>query len=527
MGTVNTKGGAGVCRLRLLVLCLMTGMISTGVLATDITLEMGTAAIDREFEVEVHIDEATDLYGCAFDLVYDPTYVQVVDGDSGQEGVQPLIVEGQVLSEGGTVPTVLLAALEDGQQGTLVIGLTRQGSVSGVTVAADSVLLTVTFRALIEGSTGIEFANTQIEDSAGVPLPIVDWVSEDFDVVDMDPEGDDDGDGLKNAEEEVLGTDPLDADTDDDTYTDGEEVEHGGDPLDPQVIPAPWLHIVTIDPQDPEGWTNWPITFTVSGEMRDGVPADLSTATITWEHEAGVGDIDPDTGVFESADPGAAEISVEVELDGDTPTDSVSFDVVSRVTLEIEPGTVQNIEILSVPVVLLSVGFDVAEIEFTLTTDSQVVEVVNIFAGEEADAAGKTVNVTTVDDDHYAISIGASATPLADGEVLVINVQANIESGNGECASLAFEDLVCYDPAGGTVLSAGAAGQYCLEFAFPPGDVDRNEVVNAIDVQLVINAALGFDVPLDCDINNDGFVNAIDVQLVINAALGIDISGQV
>ena len=220
---MNTKGGAGVCRLRLLVLCLMTGMISTGVLATDITLEMGTAAIDREFEVEVHIDEATDLYGCAFDLVYDPTYVQVVDGDSGQEGVQPLIVEGQVLSEGGTVPTVLLAALEDGQQGTLVIGLTRQGSVSGVTVAADSVLLTVTFRALIEGSTGIEFANTQIEDSAGVPLPIVDWVSEDFDVVDMDPEGDDDGDGLKNAEEEVLGTDPLDADTDDDRLRDGVE----------------------------------------------------------------------------------------------------------------------------------------------------------------------------------------------------------------------------------------------------------------------------------------------------------------
>ena len=59
-----------------------------------------------------------------------------------------------------------------------------------------------------------------------------------------------------------------------------------------------------------------------------------------------------------------------------------------------------------------------------------------------------------------------------------------------------------------------------------PGDVNGDGVVNAIDVQLVINAALGIDVsPAEPDINGDGVVNAIDVQLVINAALGIDICG--
>jgi hypothetical protein len=52
-------------------------------------------------------------------------------------------------------------------------------------------------------------------------------------------------------------------------------------------------------------------------------------------------------------------------------------------------------------------------------------------------------------------------------------------------------------------------------------DLNADGAVNALDVQLVINAALGLPVIYDCDLNEDGQVNAIDVQLVINAALGI------
>lgn len=44
---------------------------------------------------------------------------------------------------------------------------------------------------------------------------------------------DSDGDGLTNAEEAQLGTDPNDGDTDGDTYADGGEVLSGTDPLDP------------------------------------------------------------------------------------------------------------------------------------------------------------------------------------------------------------------------------------------------------------------------------------------------------
>lgn len=56
------------------------------------------------------------------------------------------------------------------------------------------------------------------------------------------------------------------------------------------------------------------------------------------------------------------------------------------------------------------------------------------------------------------------------------------------------------------------------------GDLNLDGFVNAVDVQLVINAALGISIaPLDGNVDGDeaGAVNAIDVQITINRALGI------
>ncbi len=55
------------------------------------------------------------------------------------------------------------------------------------------------------------------------------------------------------------------------------------------------------------------------------------------------------------------------------------------------------------------------------------------------------------------------------------------------------------------------------------GDVNGDDNVDALDVQFVINAALGMPSGFNCDLNNDGQVNALDIQLVINAALGIGV----
>jgi len=52
-------------------------------------------------------------------------------------------------------------------------------------------------------------------------------------------------------------------------------------------------------------------------------------------------------------------------------------------------------------------------------------------------------------------------------------------------------------------------------------DINDDGEVNAVDVQLVINGALGLPVSFPTDVNADDTTNAVDVQLVINTALGI------
>lgn len=68
----------------------------------------------------------------------------------------------------------------------------------------------------------------------------------------VDPSADDDGDGLTNAQEAALGTNPDLADTDGDTYSDGAEVAAGSNPLVASSVPP-------LDPaadDDGDGLTN-------------------------------------------------------------------------------------------------------------------------------------------------------------------------------------------------------------------------------------------------------------------------------
>jgi len=51
------------------------------------------------------------------------------------------------------------------------------------------------------------------------------------------------------------------------------------------------------------------------------------------------------------------------------------------------------------------------------------------------------------------------------------------------------------------------------------GDIDRSGGVDAIDVQVVINGALGLPVAQLTDVDHDLHTNVADIQLVINAVL--------
>ncbi|MBI4557721.1 MAG: right-handed parallel beta-helix repeat-containing protein [Candidatus Hydrogenedentes bacterium] len=52
-------------------------------------------------------------------------------------------------------------------------------------------------------------------------------------------------------------------------------------------------------------------------------------------------------------------------------------------------------------------------------------------------------------------------------------------------------------------------------------DIDASGTTDAVDVQLVINGALGLDSRAGLDVDGNGVIDAIDVQMVINSALGV------
>ncbi len=72
----------------------------------------------------------------------------------------------------------------------------------------------------------------------------------------LDPDADEDGDGLTNAQELALGTDPYHPDTDGDGYSDGEEVAAGSDPLDPDSVPPLPGNALAIAPDGAWTWFN-------------------------------------------------------------------------------------------------------------------------------------------------------------------------------------------------------------------------------------------------------------------------------
>jgi hypothetical protein len=52
-----------------------------------------------------------------------------------------------------------------------------------------------------------------------------------------------------------------------------------------------------------------------------------------------------------------------------------------------------------------------------------------------------------------------------------------------------------------------------------PCDIDNSGAVDSVDIQLVVDAALGISIQYNGDVDGSGAVDAVDVQLVINAVL--------
>ena len=102
-----------------------------------------------------------------------------------------------------------------------------------------------------------------------------------FNIFNLSPNDDTDHDGLTNAQEVQIGTDPTNGDTDGDGYIDGLEVLFGSNPLDPNSIPVIPLSggaatvtlsiLNTVDPGQDQSTPEVPtVTFSILNTVNPG-----------------------------------------------------------------------------------------------------------------------------------------------------------------------------------------------------------------------------------------------------------------
>ncbi|MBI3893648.1 MAG: hypothetical protein HY303_19180 [Candidatus Wallbacteria bacterium] len=139
--------------------------------ATSISIGSPTVRVDGDFRVELRLTNSSDLYAAGVDLVYDPTKVTLLDRDGDpSNGTQPSVSEGSLLDAGGTTRTMRVEALENGEPGRLVIGITRLGPISGASAQDERTLVSVGFHALAICTTTVGLENIHFVESSGETL---------------------------------------------------------------------------------------------------------------------------------------------------------------------------------------------------------------------------------------------------------------------------------------------------------------------------------------------------------------------
>ena len=133
----------------------------------------GTAALGLEIGagdtigLRVGVSGVDDVFAVSMDVTFNPDRVDFVDWSVGD-----------LLETSGTKPFYLVSE----QPGRLVIGISLSGTGSGVDVSASLSLLRLTFRALEEGGSHIDFENMALLDSSAIPqeIPGITWFGGDF-----------------------------------------------------------------------------------------------------------------------------------------------------------------------------------------------------------------------------------------------------------------------------------------------------------------------------------------------------------
>jgi hypothetical protein len=121
-----------------------------------------TISVGDTFTRDIAVFDVREAFYAAFDLTYDPAVIEYVGA-----------AEGDVFKKDNG-PTVLQAALKEGQSGAIVIGLTRVGQIGNI--SGSGKLMTLSFRAIAAGASTLTFSDPKgFRAQSHQDVPIDDW----------------------------------------------------------------------------------------------------------------------------------------------------------------------------------------------------------------------------------------------------------------------------------------------------------------------------------------------------------------
>ncbi|MEK7146757.1 MAG: cohesin domain-containing protein, partial [Patescibacteria group bacterium] len=145
-----------ITSIKLSILFISFFLLSvTSALAADISIAPSNTAVspNTQFTVSINISAVSNLFGAAFDLIFDPAILQFVSAQ-----------KGTFLEQDG-VSTNLLTAVSP--PGDLIIGYSRLASNGVATgISGSGVLMTLTFNALSAGASNLTFQNNSLCDAS-------------------------------------------------------------------------------------------------------------------------------------------------------------------------------------------------------------------------------------------------------------------------------------------------------------------------------------------------------------------------
>ena len=123
----------------------------------------GSVDVGETVAVNVHIEDVSDLYGFDLQISFDPAVLEVVDADSGKDGVQ--IQPGDFISPDFPAQNAV-------DQANGVIKFTITQAAPSQPASGSGTLATITFKGKAEGNTSIHFDSAMFSNQDGGAITV-------------------------------------------------------------------------------------------------------------------------------------------------------------------------------------------------------------------------------------------------------------------------------------------------------------------------------------------------------------------